>query len=365
MTPLNDPGEIVAIERIRSTRYEVVRRPLRYASEPSVHLTVWLAGLCGTDIQIIRGLRDESATVLGHEALCTVAAVDPGVATELAVGDAVVINPTSVDDPSFLLGHNIPGVFQSRISFAADVVTRGQIVRLPVVPPGPAAVLIEPLACVLYSLSLLGRRELARFAIIGDGVIGRLAEIVLTQRQHPPDLVQVIGRSEFTELRAGNRHDLDKFLVAERTGIIVATPRDSTVDCLEDLLERSGSESMIDVIGGFNAPQAGPLRRISEIRAGNVCGTPWPALTYRHERGLRGAVEVTGHRGVATGHLIDAARLLHGRASDFKHLVTHLVEPSEAARVFTEMAEHGTRAHQGRRIIKMAIKMSDTEGKIA
>jgi threonine dehydrogenase-like Zn-dependent dehydrogenase len=364
MTRRNAPGELLAIERMASTRYEVVRRPLRSESEPSVHLRVELAGLCGTDIQIIRGLRDEIAQVHGHEALCTVIAVDPGLATELAVGDAVVINPTSAEDPGFLLGHNIPGVFQSQMSFTADVLERGQLVRLPVVPPGPTAVLIEPLACVLYSLSILGSMKPARFAIIGDGVVGRLAQIVLAQQQLSPELVRVIGRSDFAALRAGSRHDLDDFLGAERTRIIVATPRDSTIGCVEHVLENSGSESMIDVIGGFDAPKAGLLHQICQTRAANVCGTPRPALTYRHERGLRGAVLVTGHRGVATGHLIDAARLLHERPSDFEHLITHLVEPGEAAQIFTEMAQNGTREYQGRRILKMAIRMSDTEGQI-
>ena len=61
--------------------------------------------ICGTDMQILRKLRDDPALVVGHEGLAKIVEVGEGV-SGFEVGDRVTVNPTHPSDPSFLLGHN-------------------------------------------------------------------------------------------------------------------------------------------------------------------------------------------------------------------------------------------------------------------
>ena len=58
-------------------RYRVLRRSgdsvradwkhVSVSAEPGVWLRVLRAGICGTDLQILRGVRDDRAEILGHE----------------------------------------------------------------------------------------------------------------------------------------------------------------------------------------------------------------------------------------------------------------------------------------------------------
>ena len=70
--------------------------------------------ICGTDMQILRKLRDDPALVVGHEGLAKIVEVGEGV-SGFEVGDRVTVNPTHPSDPSFLLGRNINGLLQQRV----------------------------------------------------------------------------------------------------------------------------------------------------------------------------------------------------------------------------------------------------------
>ena len=70
--------------------------------------------ICGTDMQILRKLRDDPALVVGHEGLAKIVEVGEGV-SGFEVGDRVTVNPTHPSDPSFLLGRNINGFLQQRV----------------------------------------------------------------------------------------------------------------------------------------------------------------------------------------------------------------------------------------------------------
>ena len=55
--------------------YQLTKRQGRAVGESEILLRVDTAGLCGTDIQIARGMRQEEASVIGHEGLCEVVEV--------------------------------------------------------------------------------------------------------------------------------------------------------------------------------------------------------------------------------------------------------------------------------------------------
>jgi hypothetical protein len=341
-----------AILRSNSNTFELAHvRPL-VMKEPGIHLDVLFAGLCGTDIQIIRGMREETADILGHEALCSIAAIDPGTKTNLEAGDLVMINPTSAEDPSFLLGHNVPGVFQSRLSVPQRVLDLGQVIPLRGGPASAIAVLIEPLACVLYSLSILRSRGLRRFVIFGDGVIGNLYALMLQRGGYPATDIRLVSRADFTSAAAS------EFFTSESipTGVIIATPRDSTLDCLSAAFDEAPSGSLIDVIGGFHPPAEGPFRKVFQTRASNVSGKPSAARIGTHTGG-KGKIHVTGHRGVSARHLAVSAYILKQEPDRFEHLLTHHVTPAGAVRYFNSLSNGGARDLDGIPVKKMVIDM--------
>ncbi|WP_245545990.1 alcohol dehydrogenase catalytic domain-containing protein [Nocardia higoensis] len=92
----------------------VRRRPTPRPGRGEIVVAPEKVSLCGTDIQIVRGDRDDPSPIVGHEGAARVVAVGAGVEL-LTPGLRVVINPTHPGDPSFLLGHDVDGLFQQRV----------------------------------------------------------------------------------------------------------------------------------------------------------------------------------------------------------------------------------------------------------
>jgi threonine dehydrogenase-like Zn-dependent dehydrogenase len=105
-------------------------------------------GICGTDWQILRGLRNDPTPVLGHEGVANL--LEPG-DTGLKAGTLVTVNPTDPGNADYLLGHNLPGLWAERTRIPASAVQRGMIIPVPEEANQPKiAALAEPLASVLY-----------------------------------------------------------------------------------------------------------------------------------------------------------------------------------------------------------------------
>ncbi|MEB3979099.1 alcohol dehydrogenase catalytic domain-containing protein [Mycobacterium ulcerans] len=86
-----------------------------------------VAGICGTDWQILRGDRPDDSPVLGHEGIARVVVGSKA----FAPGDIVTVNPTHPTDPGFLLGHNVAGLWAERTRIPASVVNAGLVVSVP------------------------------------------------------------------------------------------------------------------------------------------------------------------------------------------------------------------------------------------
>ncbi|MFI2242662.1 alcohol dehydrogenase catalytic domain-containing protein [Streptomyces chrestomyceticus] len=152
----------------------VQSRPTPDPGPGEVLLAPEAVSLCGTDIQMLRGLRDDPSPVLGHEGACQVVAVGAGV-TRVRPGDRVVVDPTHPGDPSFLLGHNVDGLFQQRVLIAASAVEAGLLVPIGDAPGSHGATLVEPLAVVDYAWHCLDLAPGEELVVVGDGLIGNLA----------------------------------------------------------------------------------------------------------------------------------------------------------------------------------------------
>jgi threonine dehydrogenase-like Zn-dependent dehydrogenase len=344
----------VVIERTPRNAFSEVVRPLRRLASDELLLGIEAAGLCGTDIQVVRGMRSETAAVLGHEASCTVLGVGERWAGRYAVGDRVAVNPTARKDPGFLLGHSVDGVLASHLFVSGPAVELGQVVPLPGDLDPVLGVLAEPLACALYSWSIVGAVRPERLVVLGDGTVGHLVAW-LAARDLGPDAVVIAGRADMADER-DRVHVLRA--MRGRSGVVIATPRDSTPRCVRAALENVGAGSVIDVIGGLD-PGADPvLQRIVDVRAQNVGGHPHDPRVVDLDGGTPGAprrVRVTGHRGVSADHLTRASELLLAHGDDLRTLITHEVTPAQAVAVLNDLATTGTRDLAGRRIIKLVI----------
>ncbi|TDC86144.1 ROK family protein [Micromonospora sp. KC606] len=138
------------------------------------------AGICGTDLQMLRGERGCEPGVLGHE--CVAQVVEVGAAVHaVAPGHVIGVNPNHPHDDHDKIGHNQPGVLREIAIWDGALAERGQAVRLP--DEGRAEwVLLEPLACAVRSLRLArdsgrGRRVL----VVGGGISG-LLHVLLARR---------------------------------------------------------------------------------------------------------------------------------------------------------------------------------------
>jgi L-iditol 2-dehydrogenase len=177
-----------------------------------------LAGMCGTDLELIDGTIDPAYVryplVLGHEWVGEVASD-----TELgAVGTRVVVegiipctkceaclrDATNLCEVYDEIGFTRAGAIAERVSVPATLVHRlGDDVDL------RDAVFVEPMAVVWRALTRLALRPGLRVAVVGDGTIALLAAHLV--QLFSPSATTVIGRREEQRdlaLRAG----ADKFL---------------------------------------------------------------------------------------------------------------------------------------------------------
>lgn len=341
----------------------VAPRPTIAPGPGEVSIATLYAGLCGTDIQMLRGLRDDPAPVIGHEGIAKVVAAGAGVPEEYAPGALVTVNPTHPADPAFLLGHTVDGLLQERTLLPATAVTAGMVVPLPETTDVTLAPLLEPLAVVCYALGELTAFTPTTLLVIGDGTVGHLAvraarrwlgedvRVALmhhTQQgrafseasSHPPDLV----------LDGLSRGVLDKPVAA-----LLATPRDATVAALESALA-AGADA-VDIVGGLPSGAATPLlpdTDLAAVRAANCGGLPEPARIA-----TAGRVRLFGHRGVANRHLLQSAAELACEPGRYCDLITHETDLDGAARVMRALACSRGRIVDGRRLVKLSARITE------
>ncbi|WP_422773024.1 ROK family protein [Plantactinospora sp. WMMC1484] len=322
------------------------------------------AGLCGTDLQILRGERGLEPGVLGHE--CVAEVVEAGAAvTGFRPGDLVTFNPNHPTDDYLKLGHNVPGVFRDVLVADLGALAQGQILG---VPPGcgPEWVLLEPLAAVLHAHRVLAGDWSGRdVLVVGAGVLGLLHAAVA--RARGARTVTVASRTD-RRLRAAVRRGLpapDAVLplgpglaagVRSATGgrgaelAVVAVAGDGGPAATELVWPALADGARLHLFGGF-----GPGR---PVRAGG--GTVLDPVPLRTGSGRRvvdnpagGRCTVLGTRGGRGSDFAVARELLTGGGSrqerppgpgvlDLAPLVSHLVSLPALPQVAAELLDHGT-----------------------
>jgi 2-desacetyl-2-hydroxyethyl bacteriochlorophyllide A dehydrogenase len=187
------PGEVVLENRVTVApgRHEVLVEPR-------------FVGLCGTDLEIVRGALDPAYTryplVLGHEWSGRV--VDAGAQVRgLAPGDPVVVEGivpcslcaacrsgrTNMCENYDELGFTLDGAAGPGVTTPAHLVHRlaGDV-------PPAAGALVEPAAVVLRALTEIAMAPASTVLVIGDGTVALLAAQLV--RMWAPSAVAMAGR---------------------------------------------------------------------------------------------------------------------------------------------------------------------------
>lgn len=384
------PAALTRVERHRA----LVRTPaglqLRTVPTPTpgpgeLLLAPEVAGVCGTDLQILRGLRPDPARVLGHEGVARVVAVGPAPADMAPrVGERVLVDPTHPSDDAFLLGHNVAGLWAERVLVPVAAVRDGLVVRAP--DPGPAtpsgpdhdaavvAALAEPLSSVLEGHRVttgVSARTPSTLVVWGGGVVGRLAvrwwrhrrpdlRVLHVHRPGEPPLLPEPG----TLALAADDRDLTAVLVglAGPVTAVVATPRTASLEAVAALVGLCRAPLTIDLHAGLPAGPAGwngveETVDLAALRALNRAGRPADPVARTVAR--RGAAPVTlvGHRGVDPATLQRAAHVVSGDPTAWADLVTHHVGLDDAPRAIRAMVD-GDRHVDGRPVLKLAVRIS-------
>nr|AGC24253.1 PrlV [Nonomuraea spiralis] len=370
---------------------------LRVTAEPGpgeLSVAVEVAGLCGTDIQMLRGLRDDGACVIGHEGLARVVRAGPG--TDIEPGTRVLVNPTHPHDPSFLLGHNVDGLFQERVLLPSAAVTGGMVLAVgeDELPEPKLAVLAEPLAVVRYALETLRRFTPGTLVVVGDGTVGHLAVRAARRWLGPARVVHVhhtaaglawsrqaaspadalvladdLGRpgtpggwaGDDAGTRAGGRAGAGRWTRAgtgDVVAVLLATPRDATVPMLDRVLAMGAGTAVVDLVGGVPPEARTPLLPgvdMAAVRAANCGGIPAVPVVRETVTGAGRRVLLFGHRGVANRHLTTAVRELRAVPGRYRELLTHESDLAGAVRHFRALAGSADRTIDGERLIKLAV----------
>jgi D-arabinose 1-dehydrogenase-like Zn-dependent alcohol dehydrogenase len=374
LAPANATARHGAVE-FDGARLELTTRATPRPGDGEVLLAPLVAGLCGTDLQILRGIRREPARVLGHEGVATVVATGRGVPAHLAAGTRVTVNPTHPNDDAFLLGHNVDGFLQERLLIPATAVRAGLVIEVPDELDDGLAPLLEPLAVVRYALTELAPFEPDRLLVVGDGTIGHLAvraaarwlgpEVSTCLAHHTRDGLEFsrgAPRAADTLMPAA---ELDPLPPGARTVVIMATPRPGTLAALDRVLGTQPDLVAVDVIGGLppdGRSAALPGVDLPALRAANRGGVPRPARTAGVTTANGRRLHVFGHRGVANRHLAESAAELVLAPDRYRDLITHEVDLPGALPVLSALSGSPGRVIDGRRLIKLAVRIGTGSG---
>ena len=238
---------------------------LREVPEPvlrpgHVILDVAAAGICGTDVHIMRDeYRSDPPVTLGHEVAGTIAALGAGV-SGWQVGQRVVTETyfstcrecehCRTGRPNLCAERRSIGSFEDG-GFASRLLVPATIIHA--LPDGlgfPEAALVEPLACVVRGLLELNEiRAGDRVVITGPGPIGLLA-------------LQVAKAAGARAVMLGTGADAARLELAERLradGVLTVEAADSLAGAVADAL---GGPPDVAVECSGAEPAAGVLLRL-------------------------------------------------------------------------------------------------------
>ena len=243
---VDSPGHVSLVER---------SEPILGAGE--VLVAPMIAGICGTDLELIDGTIDPSYVhyplVLGHEWVGEIMNDVPGLAQR---GDRVVVEgvipcgvcsecqrgDTNRCETYDEIGFTRPGAIAGRIAVPTNLVHRLESS----VEPADAA-LVEPMAVVWRALTRLPIAKGLRVAIVGDGTIALLAAY-LVRLLEPSSVVMIGRRTEQQQLAA--QSGVTKFSTSTSEGSFdLVIEAAGNVSAVETAIRLSARGAMVIMLG--------------------------------------------------------------------------------------------------------------------
>jgi L-iditol 2-dehydrogenase len=223
-----------------------VERPTPFKG--SIVVRVRAALTDGTDLKAWRRGHPQMPmpTPFGHEFSGDVAAIGEEVG-EFQVGDAVMCVHSAPCGVCYWCMHKeeelcisvmstkILGAYAEYIEVPAHIVRRNCF-RKPAELSYEAAAFLEPLSCVVHSLSLFDPPQGATVLVVGDGGFGLLHALLLDQRGAKPVL-------------AGRRPE--RLALAQKLGIqrVIDTKNNDLRDAILGLTEGRGADALVECTG--------------------------------------------------------------------------------------------------------------------
>ncbi|GAA0076691.1 alcohol dehydrogenase catalytic domain-containing protein [Clostridium sp. CTA-5] len=163
-------------------------------SSSEVKIEIKYSGICGTDLQLLKGSSEEMTDVIrGHEAVGKVIEVGDNV-KNIKVNDNVVIDPNQYcgkcfycknGQTNFCEGDNgklaIAGINKDGVFAKYFVCDETFVYKIPEELSLKSAVLVEPLACVLHNIKAANIQPEDSVLIIGSGPMGVLCQMLTSK----------------------------------------------------------------------------------------------------------------------------------------------------------------------------------------
>jgi threonine dehydrogenase-like Zn-dependent dehydrogenase len=313
------------------------------------------AGVCGTDLQILRGDRPGGAAILGHEGVGEL---------DGEPGRLVVFNPVDAADPERVLGHSYDGIFRSRFPLRGD----GDPELVPARPglPPDLCTLGEPVAAGLYGWDLAGLPAGARVGVWGAGPIGLLhVKLALDRGMEPWLIGSRRSRLEWARSRLfgagvgyataapGSVPELDAaFLCTDRAGAERALGEAAAT------LREDAVAVLVSAVPDGLRSSAFPAVDLNGVRRRNVNGETGGG----HVEALSGEgrrVRLVGHRGTSRRQLLRAMDIIDRDRAFFGALTTHVVDPGAAVGLIADRCARRQQDPEGAELVKIVIRFGE------
>jgi L-iditol 2-dehydrogenase len=311
---------------------EVLEVPVPGIGAGELLIEMKVCGLCGTDIEKIRGEYTAALPVLGHEAVGIVASVGEGV-IGIREGDRVFAhhhvpcqecyyclhgNQTSCKK---YRGSNIyPGGFSEFFRVPQWNVNKGGILALPSFLGFKEASLIEPAGCCVRALDRCKVNVGDAVLIVGAGPVGILHSILLLSRGAK---VMISDVSE-PRLRFAEKSKVECVIDAEKQ------------DVAREVRERTAGRGADVVITASGSSKAVPQALRSLRTGGRLClfGVPerGSVLDYDLSDIYNSEISLVPSYGATDTETATALSLIAADSEKFRPIITHTFPIAEFAK---------------------------------
>jgi L-iditol 2-dehydrogenase len=301
----------------------LVDRPAPVAARGEVVVQMKACGLCGTDLEKMKGEYTAAMPVLGHEAVGVVSEVGQDVAG-FQKGDRVFphhhvscgkcrycTRGSETMCASYRASNLDPGGFSEFFRVPSENVSKGGVLRLPSGVTDEEGALIEPLACCLRAAKRAGLREEDRVLVVGAGPVGLMSAMVAKH----------IGASPVVS-------DISKTRLELAEGLDVAPVLDaSTGDVASEVRKMTGGDGADVAVVAAGSKEAIVQALRSVRRGGSVCLLGIPAkgavLDYDFSDIFNMEVSLVSSYGATEADTALALELIANGKLSTRSLVTH------------------------------------------